>query len=247
MRRVVIAIAILCVIAAYLARKPSNPGSDHKESPKAQARVSAVLVIDPTSNAQNESPPKESPRWYQSPEWMLVIVGIVTCFVIGWQSWATSRAAQATQISAELLWASQRAQVAAEAHENPTKDLMSATPRVQLEFTNKGMTPAYDFTYESWIELLPSPSGDFTPDADHFENRERIALYPNHIPLVINIPLRRGLTEMERSNLRSLSLYACVRVRAEYRDARGPGRYANFGFYVMAEGLGFLPKYNDAN
>ena len=42
-------------------------------------------------------------------------------------------------------------------------------------------------------------------------------------------------------------LYACIRIRIAYRDAFSPGRYANFGFYVLHDGLGFLPKYNDAN
>jgi hypothetical protein len=186
-------------------------------------------------------------HWYESPEWVLVIVGIVTCFVIGWQSYATSCAARATQVSAEVLWAGQQAQIAAAAHGNPTKDLLSDTSRVQLELTNKGMTTAYDCIYESWIELLPSPSGDFTSNAEYFKNAEKIALYPNHIPLTINVPLMRALTEAECSGLKSLRLYACIRVRVEYRDARALERYANFGFYVMAEGLGFLPKYNDAN
>jgi hypothetical protein len=34
-------------------------------------------------------------------EWVLVIVGVITCFVIGWQALETRRAAEATRISAE--------------------------------------------------------------------------------------------------------------------------------------------------
>lgn len=187
------------------------------------------------------------PHWYESPEWMLVIVGIVTCLVIGWQSIATSSAARATKISADVLWASQRAQIVAEAHGNPTKDLISPIPRIQLELVNKGLTPAYDHTYESWIEVLPTFSGDFTSNADYARIAEKITIYPNYTPIVLNIPLSRGLTEEQRRELRELRAYVCVRVRAEYRDARNLGRYANFGFYIMAEGLGFLPRYNDSN
>ena len=92
-----------------------------------------------------------------NPEWALVMVGIVTCVVIGWQSWATAQAARASQISAEALWAGQRAQLAADAHGNPVKDLLSDTPRVLLELVNRGLTPAYSVCYETWLEILPFP------------------------------------------------------------------------------------------
>jgi hypothetical protein len=37
-----------------------------------------------------------------SPEWALAIVGIITCFVIGWQSWETRRSAKAARDSIVL-------------------------------------------------------------------------------------------------------------------------------------------------
>lgn len=37
-----------------------------------------------------------------SPDWPLVIVGIITCLVIGWQSWETRRSAEATRKSITL-------------------------------------------------------------------------------------------------------------------------------------------------
>jgi hypothetical protein len=112
---------------------------------------------------------------------------------------------------------------------------------------NKGVTVAYDCIYESWIELLGSTKDDFSAAADYFKSSEPLALYPNHIPLILNIPLRKGLTEAQLSDLRKMRLYACLRIRVTYRDAFTPHRYANFGFVVLANGLGFLPKYNDAN
>ncbi len=112
---------------------------------------------------------------------------------------------------------------------------------------NRGATTAYDCIYESWIELLAFPFNDFTASADYFKAADRFALYPNHAPVVINIPIRKGLTGAQLSDLKQLRLYACIRIRIAYRDAFSPGRYANFGFYVLHDGLGFLPKYNDAN
>lgn len=182
-----------------------------------------------------------------NPEWALVIVGIITCVVIGWQSWATACAAKATQVSAEALWAGQRAQLAADAHGNPVKDLLSDEPRIQLELVNRGLTPAYSVGYETWLEILPSESGDFTPLAEYFKNSDAKTLYANHAPIVINIPFTKGLTEMQREDIRKMRHYVCVRLRAEYRDARMSSRYAEFGFWVRHNGLGFLPKHNDAN
>jgi len=46
-------------------------------------------------------PKKNPPHWYKSPEWVLVIVGIVTCIVIGYQSYATWCAAQDAEKAAE--------------------------------------------------------------------------------------------------------------------------------------------------
>jgi hypothetical protein len=156
--------------------------------------------------------------------------------------------ARAANLNAQVLMQGQRPYIAAEAHGNPTNDLADRTaPRVQISLMNKGLTVAYDFVYESWIELLPTTTNDFTPAADHFKSSEPLAMYPNHGPLVINIPITSGLTDAQLSDLRHLRLYACVRIRVTYRDSFTQGRYANFGFYVLANGLGFLPKYNDAN
>jgi hypothetical protein len=202
-------------------------------------KTAFVVAILATADGQ-------PPHWYQSPEWVLVIVGIITFLFIGWQSWETRRAAEATRMNAEVFWASQRAQIVAEPHDNPAKEILSDTPRVQLELTNKGMTPAYDVVYETWIEILPRPFVDFTPGATYFKSPDKATMYPD-TPIVINIPLGRDLTQMERTQIKSWDLHTCVRIRAEYRDAREPDRYADFGFHVLAEGLRPLGKFKDAN
>jgi hypothetical protein len=40
-------------------------------------------------------------RWWIEPEWWLLAVGVITALVIGWQSWETRKAAQATRASVE--------------------------------------------------------------------------------------------------------------------------------------------------
>lgn len=161
---------------------------------------------------------------------------------------AAAANAVAAKKSAEVLLEGQRPTIAAAIVGNPTKDLHDRdAPRIQVSISNKGATTAYELTYQSWIELLPFPFIDFTEEADHFASENPYSLYPNHDPVALNIPIRKGLTEAQLKDLRELKVYACVRVRVAFRDAFSPSRYSNFGFYVMREGAGFLPKYNDSN
>jgi hypothetical protein len=156
--------------------------------------------------------------------------------------------AQATKRSVEVLVEGQRPRLAVEPHGLPTKDLADRlAPRVQLSLANRGLTTAYDCLYESWIELLPFPFNDFSPSADHFKATDRLAIYPNHSAVILNIPISQGLTDGQLSDLKQMRCYACIRIRVTYRDAFNTNRYANFGLYVLHNGLGFLPKYNDAN
>lgn len=158
------------------------------------------------------------------------------------------KATEAMRQNTSVLLESQKPKIAAKPHGNPTNDLADRNcPRVQIEIYNRGQSAAYDLVYESWIELLPFPFVDFTPSADHHKASEGKVLNPNHTPITINIPKRKGITDQQLSDLKQLRLYACIRVRVEYRDAFSTNRYAEFGYCVMANGLGFLPKYNDAN
>jgi hypothetical protein len=180
----------------------------------------------------------------------LVLGTLVIAIFAVIQAIAAKENARAAELNAKALIESQRAQIAAEAQGNPIRDLLSDSRvhRVQIALTNQGSVPAYDLTYESWIELLASPSSDFTGAADYFASTDKLTLYPKHGPLVVNIPFRSGLSAVQIAEITHLRQYACVRIRAEFRDAFSGGRrYVNFGFYVMLEGLGFLPKYNDSN
>ena len=219
--------------------------------------LAALLNFAPRSEARNpfRFPPaqvdtetkSETPHWYPSAEWVLVFVTTITAGFICWQSWETRRAAQATRMSAEVLWASQRAQIVATAHGDAAEDLMDhEAPRIRLKVENTGTTPAFDVVYETWIEVLPRPFKDFTSDAIHHKQSEKLAVYPGS-PITINVPMTGGFSEEQRYAVRKWNSHVCVRLRLEYRDARKSGRYADFGFHVLHDGLGFLSKYNDAN
>ncbi len=106
--------AVVLAATIYL-----NPRSEGQQRPsgieqgaqsKAQSggQASASQNNSQRPQTKTEATKNQPPKWYESPEWVLVIVGIVTCFVIGWQSWETRRAAEATRINAEVFWASQQ-------------------------------------------------------------------------------------------------------------------------------------------
>jgi hypothetical protein len=123
-----------------------------------------------------------------------------------------------------------------------------SAPRIKIRVNNVGATTAYDCRYETWIEVLPFPFTSFSDHADHVDVINPCALYPNHQPLIINIPIRAGLSDDERLDILNLRRFVCIRVSFTYKDVfRWRRRYANFGFYVENNGLAFLPKYNDAN
>jgi hypothetical protein len=174
------------------------------------------------------------------PNWALVIVGLGA---IG-TAWFTLLA---IRDQTNALVESQRPKIAAKPHGNPTHDLADLnSPRIQLELFNRGLSVAQNLTYESWIELLPLPFRDFTAAADYHKSEEPMALYPSHDPIIINVPVRKGISEQQLSELRRLETFACVRLRVYYGDAFSAARVASFGFWVAHNGLGFLPKYNDA-
>lgn len=181
----------------------------------------------------------------------LVIVGIITFIVIGWQAWETHRAADAAAKSVEainrqcaIVIESQRPHISAEAHGNPARTFIQDN-RVELELHNVGATPAYGVLYETWIELLRLPFVDFTPGADHYAHKESTVLYPRRGPMILNIPLRTGVTPEQMNEVRHLTLHICFRIHVHYRDGYKNEQDANFGFWLQPDGLGFLPKYND--
>jgi hypothetical protein len=180
----------------------------------------------------------------------LALLGVTLIIAVAGliQAIAAKQNAKAAMLNATALIESQRPQIAAQANGNPMQTLADRqAPRVEISLFNRGSTPAYDLIYESWIEILPSPFKDFTPSADHFKSPDCIVLYPGHVPMLVNIPLRGGLAEQQLGDLMRGLLFACIRVRVEYRDALGPpGRYADFGFAVHVKGLRPLPKYNNA-
>jgi hypothetical protein len=160
--------------------------------------------------------------------------------------WVANRTLKAIERQTGILSESQRPRIVADASDDPSKTFADQNARrVVLKVVNKGLTPATEYRYESWIEVLQDTSGDFTAAADHFKCNVISVLYPDS-PQRINIPQRRDVSEAEFIEVRKLRKYVCVRLYVEYADPFIINRhcYANFGFYIEPRGLGFLEKYN---
>jgi hypothetical protein len=253
MKRLIVLILLASVPPIYGQEKGSQSGPYKERAANPKQITPQTPVNPPTVNVINQQPAnqeqnsaKNNAQSYLSrlfapenlPNIGLFLAGIVgICVAI--------RTLKAIESQTRVLVEGQRPRIVATAYGDPTKTLAgSGVPRIELEVINKGPTPASDFTYESWIEVLEFPFQDFTA-ADHFKFDVASVLYPD-TPQIINIPLRAGITPEDFREVRRLRKHVCVRFCAEYADPFIANRhwYANFAFYILPRGLGFLPKYN---
>jgi hypothetical protein len=105
------------------------------------------------------------PKWYRSPEWWLVIMGIPTLLFIGWQAYATQRAAEATRESAKASLMNVQALIKSErpwfiATFEPSAEDSTV---YRLRIMNKGNTPGIleemfaETTFAERPDTLPVP------------------------------------------------------------------------------------------
>src|SRR5665213_2726591 len=174
-----------------------------------------------------------------------IVVAIGTLDVLERQTEAARIAAESAKDSAEALWAGQRAQLSVAAYGSPIDDIVSKTPRVQIELANRGMTPAYDCSYDTWIEILPKDCKDFTELAEYFVEPGHSVIFQGRT-IVISIALSR-LPDEHLNAIRRGEKTAFVRIRVEYSDSKESGRFIDFGFRVDFQGLSPIAKYNGAN
>jgi hypothetical protein len=190
---------------------------------------------------------------------LLVIVAGITFGAVWYQANQTAIATRAVQRNTDAFIASQKAILVADAHGNPFQMLrIGQVPRVVLDLYNRGSTTAFHCFYETWMELVPHQiaNGEFTFDAINFEfsdaayhyvSQSPLSVHPNHSAAQISTPVPGGLTPLQRSDIEKARLLVCLRLRVKFSDAFYPIRYADFGFWVMHDGLGFLAKYQDSN
>lgn len=247
----ILPLAVLAILLPLYGQEKTAQPITQAPNPNNQSATKAQPAqpkeIEQQKSGQKEDGAKNSREGYLSrllapenlPNIGLFLAGILGIGVAVWTLKAIER-------QTHVLVESQRPRIVATAHGDPTKTLADPhARRVELELINKSSMPATEYRYESWIEVLPFPFQDFTSAADHFKFDTLSVLYPD-TPQVINIPIRGGITPGDFAEVRRLRKHVCVRLYVEYADPFIANRrsYANFGFYILPMGLGFLPRYN---
>jgi hypothetical protein len=198
---------------------------------------------------------KQAPIGDVTPEWVLVIVGIITAGFIGWQSLETRKAAVAAKLNADYLRESAAAYLTlADSKENVTIGV-GVNPTLKFFVVNKGTTPAVNCRIRYCTEIIVEPyesSWDFTSRAYRAELGETSTIDPaggDHIGgrSIIPIDVGHPLSAEEDNSLRTGSRVLAVWLNMEFTDVFKRRRYRNFGIYVGRGGvLCLLPKYNDS-
>lgn len=102
--------AVLFIGSAGIMAGQPNKATDGKQQPAADQKPAVVVRNTPNKqpdSGTNQAKPSSNPPagntpvdgrkiWWQDSNWALVLIGLITAGVIGWQSWETRKAAEAT-------------------------------------------------------------------------------------------------------------------------------------------------------
>jgi hypothetical protein len=243
MRTIILTMLFITLIASVVASQQQSPASSNGTQQKTFDRI----------------PPLQEPK---SPaDWWLVgftaalFLAALLQFGVMWMHANTlHRTLEATRLigqAASTLAQSNavqiRAQLVVQVH-HPIQGLQAGhSPRVGLDIFNRGLSPAYACTYETWLAVVPHPFTDFPPNADYVRVSTQSTIYPEHVPVGVAIDLSHNLTQNQMNGIQQNLWRLCFRIRLEYRDAFGNQRFANFAYSANDRAIEPLPNYNDSN
>ncbi|HEV2289292.1 MAG TPA: hypothetical protein VGR81_10100 [Candidatus Acidoferrales bacterium] len=154
-----IAAVMLTFVIHLTPRGQSQKNTAEKEQSSHNKHPAALVPVAPPAKANPQNGPQgnqhaahaQSPPWYESPEWVLVFIGAITAFVIGWQSWESRKSAAAALLNAKAVIDSERAWIHGEFAKN---DPALGVIKYSLSVKNQGKTPAEIIGYDIWHGLL---------------------------------------------------------------------------------------------
>jgi hypothetical protein len=251
MKKYLVLMVMTLAIAVYIASHDKQAAKQiAQDAARLRNQTPIAIANEQISQDDVEKAKRNAPSWFaffRWPEGAGAIALILTLFAIAEQTEATRKAAEAAKRNVEVFIAAQKPQIVVTAHGNPVHDFMGDVPRVQMELENRGPTTALGLLHESWIEILSPPFEDFTTKADYHKWNTPISVYPGQRPVILNIPLKSGMTPAEAEDIRRLRKRVWIRVRATYRDGLSKkSQWVSFGYWLQSDGLGFLDKYNDS-
>jgi len=209
--------------------------------------VTEAKEISPCS--EKKSTQDDSPRWYQSPEWILIIIGGITALVIGWQSCETRKAATAALLNAQAVINAERAWISVLPYnwspeffsklekDDPTPEgPMGKWPishLFQAQIKNVGRTPA---TIEGlairYIRTSTHPS-KLPPEPDYGElDTEEHVLIPNDEMLGTGVltPDMGTLTKAQVRDIAEGNEFLFAYGIVKYRDVYKLPHETRFGY-----------------
>ena len=231
--------AVAALLTAIALSAQPDKDSGKKEASTADKNPSVILAAPQHQNNAQADAAKPSPDPPAShtplhdPNWVLVIVGSITCLVIGWQGWETRKAAQgakenaeATAAQLEIMKSKERAQLRVEIDPlNLVYDQKADGYPIQLRVVLDGATRAIILNESIAAYLADSPPakvmsweplgipGTFTPD---------LSPMPRVIFIQADSDFCENETDHQRVNLvreRKLDVYVTGKIR--YRDLFG--------------------------
>ena len=170
-----------------------------------------------------------------NPEWSLVIVGMLTMIVIGWQAVATAKAAKAAQASTEALVTIYRPWLLFEIADPPGLQIhlnhrqgLEDIVRIVLQFKNYGQTPAW--VLETSCKLIniegpniPEPL-EYGPTTEFLNPNDVPPDYPFRIAVEPSLLLRIADLEEITQGKRTLCIFGYLKYQIF------PGKQATTNF-----------------
>ena len=130
-------------------------GGRGEERPGGENEMNATYVLvlfiswAGVSGCRSQDPTK----WYEQPEWVLVIVGIITFIIMGWQSRETRKAARAALLNATAVINSERARILFETEKRLDNEPFRGVATFTIFAVNRGKVPAEIINYGKAYEI----------------------------------------------------------------------------------------------
>jgi hypothetical protein len=224
-----VVIAVALTVCVYFAPRcqGQDRSTDRAKEPAAQALQPTPIppqTINQSIYAEAQPPLSHPPPWYESPEWVLVVVGCVTFVIIGWQSFETRRAATAAKLSADAFINSERGWVFLD--DLPEIDLQPQQPgtpgvyAMPIAFRNAGQTVCRIRELSTRVHTVQAIS-DLPPVPQYLSTSRDIdyLLAPGEMRMGIEVLCEEELSAGVIQELRIRKRYLCFYVRVKYLDA----------------------------
>jgi hypothetical protein len=171
---------LVITISAFLATLAlsgqPDKGADQKQQPASQSNQTVVLSApaqQDNGEADKGKTTPNAPYWhtaFENPDGMLVVVGIITCAVIGWQSLETRKASKAFITQIQMTKAKERARLEIKGSSVGMGFLKRSDDswviKGNLQFRNTGISNAYIIDTGGGIAIADSDKWPLSVDGE---------------------------------------------------------------------------------